>query len=117
MLDFWGMIDTYADRKVDRFETDLFTIDTALVTDRAQPYLVAGDRSYRRTRLHGLLSVLRHRNCLFVCVSARLAEYNGGHRSTVGFRQIAVHTEYIRYKCRYKRHGSDKGCSVVCYRI
>ena len=41
MLDFWGMIDTYADRKVDRFETDLFIIDTALVTDRAQPYETA----------------------------------------------------------------------------
>ena len=41
MLDFLGMIDTYADRKVDRFETDLFTIDTALVTDRAQPYETA----------------------------------------------------------------------------
>lgn len=41
MLDFWGMIGTYADRKVDRFETDLFTIDTALVTDRTLPYETA----------------------------------------------------------------------------
>lgn len=41
MLDFLDMIGTYADRKVDRFETDLFIIDTALVTDRAQPYETA----------------------------------------------------------------------------
>lgn len=41
MLDFWNMIGTYNDRKVDRFETDLFTIDTALVTDRELPYETA----------------------------------------------------------------------------
>ena len=41
MFDFLSMIGTYADRKVDRFETDLFTIDTALVTDREQPYETA----------------------------------------------------------------------------
>jgi len=41
MFDVLSMIGNYSERKVDRFETDLFTIDTALVTDRAQPYETA----------------------------------------------------------------------------
>lgn len=41
MFDFLNMIGTYNDRKVDRFETDLFIIDTVLVTDRAQLYETA----------------------------------------------------------------------------
>lgn len=41
MFDFLDMIGTYEDRKVDRFETDLFTIDTAYVTDREHPYETA----------------------------------------------------------------------------
>ena len=41
MFDLFSMMGNYADRKVDRFETDLFAIDTALVTDRAQPYETA----------------------------------------------------------------------------
>lgn len=41
MFDFLDMIDTYEYRKVDRFENDLFTVDTVLVTDRKQPYETA----------------------------------------------------------------------------
>ena len=41
MFDFLDMIDTYEYRKVDRFDSDEFTVDTALVTDREQPYETA----------------------------------------------------------------------------
>ena len=41
MFDVLSMIGNYSERKVDRFETDLFTIDTALVTDRELPYETA----------------------------------------------------------------------------
>lgn len=41
MFDVLSMIGNYSERKVDRFETDLFTIDTAFVTDRGLPYETA----------------------------------------------------------------------------
>lgn len=41
MFDVLSMIGNYSERKLDRFETDLFTIDTALVTDRELPYETA----------------------------------------------------------------------------
>lgn len=41
MLGLLYMIGNYEDRKVDRFESDLFTIDTAAITDRDQAYETA----------------------------------------------------------------------------
>ena len=41
MFDVLSMIGNYSERKVDRFETDLFTIDTAFVTDRGLLYETA----------------------------------------------------------------------------
>ena len=41
ILNLFSMIGNYEDRKVDRFENDLFTIDTALVTDRELLYETA----------------------------------------------------------------------------
>ena len=41
MFDFLDMIDTYEYRKVDRFDSDEFSIDTAYVTDRELPYETA----------------------------------------------------------------------------
>ena len=41
MFDFLDMIGTYEDRKVDRFDSDEFSIDTAYVTDREPPYETA----------------------------------------------------------------------------
>lgn len=36
-----GMMGNYEEREVDNFKNDLFTVDTALVTDRSQPYETA----------------------------------------------------------------------------
>lgn len=41
MLEWIDMIGTYEDRVVDNFKNDLFTIDTAWVSDREQPYEIA----------------------------------------------------------------------------
>lgn len=41
MFEWLDMCGTYDTRKVDRFENDLFTIDTAMVTDREQSYETA----------------------------------------------------------------------------
>lgn len=41
MLNLISMMGNYEARKVDRFENDLFTVDTALVTDREQSYETA----------------------------------------------------------------------------
>jgi hypothetical protein len=41
MLEIMGMIGNYNERVVDNFKNDLFTIDTALVTDRSLPYETA----------------------------------------------------------------------------
>lgn len=41
MFDFLDMIGTYECRKVDRFDSDEFSIDTAYVTDRELPYETA----------------------------------------------------------------------------
>ena len=41
MLNLISMMGNYEARKVDRFENDLFTVDTALVTDKEQSYETA----------------------------------------------------------------------------
>ena len=41
MLNLFSMMGNYEDRKVDRFENDLFIVDTALVTDRGLSYETA----------------------------------------------------------------------------
>lgn len=41
MLNLFSMMGNYEERVVARFDSDEFSIDTALVTDRAQPYETA----------------------------------------------------------------------------
>lgn len=41
MFDFFKMIGTYEQRKVDNYKNDVFEVDTALVTDRDIPYETA----------------------------------------------------------------------------
>lgn len=41
MFDFLDMLGNYNDRKVARFDSDEFSIDTAYVTDREHPYETA----------------------------------------------------------------------------
>ena len=74
------MLGTYAYRKVDRFETDLFAIDTALVTDRIQPYETA----------------IAHK------------DFRGGNWIILGWRRTKeeaqkFHDEMVKYFCEHEK--------------
>ena len=74
MFEWLDMCGTYGTRKVDRFDSDEFSIDTAFVTDRGLPYETA----------------IAHK------------DFNGGHWIILGWRQTKeeaqnFHDEMVAY--------------------